>query len=96
MKVNSKGYPYTNFYYEGRPHCHLAHTFVWRAFNGDIPEGFEVDHIDNDRMNFKLENLQLLSKSQNNQKAYDSGNRMFVFGDTNPNSLKRKTSVYVQ
>ena len=90
LNINPKGYWTSNFYYEGRLHCHLAHTFVWRAFNGEIPKGFEVDHVDNDRLNFNLDNLQLLSKSQNNQKAYDSGNRMFIFGDTNPNSLVRK------
>lgn len=93
-KINKKGYPFTNFHYEGRAHCHLVHTFIWRAFNGKIPKGYEVDHKDNDRTNFKLENLQLLSKSENNQKSYDSGNRMFLFGDTNPNSIKRKSNVH--
>ena len=90
-KVNCKGYPYQNFYYNGKAWCHLVHTFIWRAFNGPIPEGYEVDHIDNNRLNFRLDNLQLLTKSANNQKSYDSGNRKFLFGDTNPNSLKRKT-----
>lgn len=92
-KVNKKGYPFTNFYYEGKLHCHLIHTFIWRAFNGPTPEGYEVDHVDNDRGNYALGNLQLLSKSENNQKAYDSGNRQFLFGATNPNSLQRKQHV---
>lgn len=90
LNISPKGYLKSNFYYNRRLNCHLAHTFIWRAFNGDIPKGYEVDHIDNDRTNNKLNNLQLLTKSQNNQKAYDSGNRLFLFGDTNPNSKKRK------
>jgi len=90
FKTNSKGYYFTNFYYDGRPHCHLIHTVVWMAFNGNIPEGYEVDHINNDRKDCDLGNLQLLTKSENNQKSYDSGNRKFLFGQTNPNSLTRK------
>ena len=80
IKVNKKGYPFTNFYYEKKLRCHLIHTFIWRAFNGDIPKGFEVDHKDDDRSNFQLSNLQLLTKSDNNQKSYDSGNRSGFMG----------------
>lgn len=90
LKTNRKGYLFTNFYYEGSSHCHLAHTVVWMAFNGPIPDGYEVDHINNDRKDNRLDNLQLLTKSENNTKAYNSGNRNFLFGQTNPNSLTRK------
>ena len=91
LNVSAKGYLTTNYYYEGRLHCHLAHTVIWRAWNNNtIPKGYEVDHIDNDRKNNRLDNLQLLTKSQNNQKSYDSGNRKFLFGQTNPNSRSRK------
>lgn len=90
MKVNAKGYLFTNFYYEGRLHCHLAHTVVTLAWLGEKKEGFEVDHINNIRTDNRAINLQYLTKSENNQKSYDSGNRTFLFGDTNPNSLVRK------
>lgn len=92
LNLNPKGYLTSNWYYNGKLNCHLAHTVIWRAFFGNIPDGYEVDHINNNRSDNRLDNLQLLTKSQNNQKAYDSGNRMFLFGDTNPNSLKRKAS----
>ena len=36
--------PVYKFLLRGESHCHLIHTFIWRAFNGDIPEGCEVDH----------------------------------------------------
>lgn len=48
---------------------HLAHTLVWRWHNGDIPDGMFIDHIDRDRLNNKIENLRLCTKSQNNQNA---------------------------
>ena len=90
LSLNAKGYLFSNFYYKGRLHCHLAHTVVWWAFNGEKPPNHEVDHKNNDRVDNRLDNLQLLSKSANNKKSYDSGNRNFLFGQTNPNSKTRK------
>jgi hypothetical protein len=42
------------------------HNAVWIYFNGKIPAGYEVDHIDTDALNNKIENLRLATKSQNN------------------------------
>lgn len=81
-KVNPKNYHFTNFYYEGRLRCHVIQRVVWMAFNGNIPEGLEIDHINNDRGDNRLCNLQMLSKSDNNQKSYDSGNRLRKFHGT--------------
>ena len=41
------------------------HRLVWMAFRGAIPKGLEVDHIDMDKANNELENLRLLTRSQN-------------------------------
>lgn len=90
FKTNKKGYLFTNFYYNGKLRTHVIHRVVWYAFHGDIEDKYEIDHVDNNRKNNSLNNLQLLTKSQNNQKAYDSGNRLFLFGQTNPNSNTRK------
>ena len=46
-----------------------VHRFVWEAFNGKIPQGMEVDHIDDDRSNNDLSNLRLLTHGQNVSKA---------------------------
>lgn len=96
VKVNKKGYLFTNFYYDGKVHTKLIHRIVAEVYLGDIPLGMEVDHINNVRSDNRVENLQYLTKSENNKKAYLSGNRDFLFGDTNPNSLVRKASKNVQ
>ena len=43
----------------------LAHRVVWILANGPIPHGFEIDHVDNNPLNNKLENLRLATRSQN-------------------------------
>ncbi|NNR90766.1 HNH endonuclease [Escherichia coli] len=43
----------------------LAHRIVWVMFNGDIPEGMEIDHINGIRHDNRIENLRLVKKSAN-------------------------------
>ena len=35
---------------------------VWEAFQGDIPQGFRVSHIDGDKQNNRLDNLKLVEE----------------------------------
>lgn len=44
-----------------------AHRIVWEMFNGQIPDGMEIDHIDRDSGNNRIENLRLASRVQNMQ-----------------------------
>lgn len=39
-------------------------------YNIDIEKGFEVDHINNDKMDDRIENLQLLSRENNIRKSH--------------------------
>ena len=43
----------------------FLHVYVWKLKNGEIPEGFEVDHIDRDGLNCQISNLRLATKSEN-------------------------------
>jgi hypothetical protein len=47
----------TNSYY--------VHRAVWEYHNGDIPSGYEIDHIDHNRQNNCLENLRLVTRREN-------------------------------
>lgn len=43
----------------------LAHRIVWLWHNGPIPEGFEIDHIDGDNRNNRIENLRAVPHVEN-------------------------------
>lgn len=43
----------------------LVHRLVWEAFIGTIPEGMQVNHIDEDKTNNRLDNLNLLTCKEN-------------------------------
>ena len=45
------------------------HKLVWEHFNGAVPEGFEIDHKNNERLDNRIENLQLLTHADNARKC---------------------------
>ena len=51
----------------------LVHRLVWLAFKGEIPQGLEIDHIDQNIHNNRLDNLQLTTHRENVRKARYQG-----------------------
>lgn len=43
----------------------LVHRVVWETFNGAIPKGMEINHIDENTSNNALSNLSLLTHKEN-------------------------------
>lgn len=48
----------------GQTRTMLLQTVVWRAFNGEIPDGHHIGYKDGDKENCSLENLELLEGSR--------------------------------
>jgi len=42
------------------------HRFVWEQTNGEIPKGYIIHHIDENKRNNKLENLQMMTSKEHN------------------------------
>lgn len=51
----------------------LLHIAVWEAMNGKIPKGHDIHHIDHDKSNNAIENLELYTKSEHARK-FSTGN----------------------
>lgn len=49
--------------------CYFIHRFVFEAIKGKIPDGYQVDHINEIKTDNRIKNLQLLTKKQNIQKS---------------------------
>jgi len=63
--INIKGTPIT------------VHKFIWNVLlKREIPEEMIVDHVDGDPLNFTLENLRVVTYSQNNHNKTSKGSKV--------------------
>lgn len=60
-------YRFVGHYNLGKKHF-LVHRVIWEAFNGPIPEGYDIDHIDGNPHNNAISNLQAITHKENIQK----------------------------
>lgn len=67
---NGKGYKIVSLSKNGKWKSFLIHRLVYGAFVGIIPDGYQIDHINNNKTDNRLQNLQLLTVSENNKKRF--------------------------
>ena len=46
------------------------HRAVWEYYNGEIPKGYDIHHIDGNPLNNSIENLSCVSKSEHQKIHY--------------------------
>jgi hypothetical protein len=63
--VNKPGYQYVTIRVDGGQQPKTLHRLVAQAFIGDVPDGSVVDHINGDRQDNRVENLRILTHSEN-------------------------------
>ena len=68
--TQGKAYPALSFFWNGKNRSFSLSKFVYAWFKGAVPEGYVVDHKDNNPFNNTLDNLQLLTKQANNIKRF--------------------------
>lgn len=49
------------------------HRILAHCFKGGIPEGMTVDHLDGDKLNNDLDNLEIVTHAENTKRAYAAG-----------------------
>lgn len=67
---NGKGYKTVLLSKNGKKIRFYVHRLVYTAFVGVITDGYQIDHINNNKTDNRLQNLQLLTSSENNKKRY--------------------------
>lgn len=59
------GYLKVVVYIKGKSNNFLVHRIVYEAFFGQIPDGMSIDHVDGNKVNNHISNLQLLTPEEN-------------------------------
>lgn len=72
----------------------LVHRIVYETFKGNILDGYEIHHKDHNKLNNCINNLEMVTKSQNQKYNHihkDTKNK--IKGENNPNSLLTEKEV---
>lgn len=66
---NGNGYKTVKLSKDGKMKTYYVHRLVYEAFKGNIPNGLVIDHINDNKNDNSLSNLQLLTQRKNAEKA---------------------------
>ena len=64
-QINRRGYYQVGLYKQSIGKNYKVHRLVYEAFNGQIPEGLQVNHINEVKTDNRLENLNLMTHKEN-------------------------------
>ena len=67
---NGLGYKQIKLRLNGSRYNRYIHRLIWETFNGSIPDGYEINHINHDKSDNRLVNLELVTHSDNLHKAF--------------------------
>lgn len=74
-----------------------VHRLVWETFKGEIPEGMQIDHIDGNPENNRLDNLRCVTPKENSNnpntiwKIQGKNNRMY--GKKHTEKTRKRMSI---
>ncbi len=68
--TKDKSYPKVSFSYKNRAVAIPLSRVIYVWFMGDIPDGYVVDHIDNNPYNTQLNNLRIMTIGENIRKRF--------------------------
>jgi hypothetical protein len=93
--LNHGGYPTTGLVLNGKPRSKLVHRLVMEAFVGPCPQGYEVNHIDGDKANCRLTNLEYVTPGDNQRHSYRTGLRERRYAGTHENKLTEQQVIEI-
>jgi len=59
---------------------YLLHRIIWQLHYGSIPDNLQVDHINSNKLDNRIENLQLLTLAKNSQRNHSSRGYKIING----------------
>jgi hypothetical protein len=58
-------YSVVHFVKDGKRYKRFVHRLVWENWGGDIPEGYEINHLDFNKSNNCISNLECITRQEN-------------------------------
>lgn len=88
IEAHRTGYGMVRVSIGGKPHQAMAHRLVWVNFRGPIPPNREINHINGNKMDNRLSNLELCTRGENISHAFRTGLRKprYQGGESNPSA----------
>lgn len=93
--VNSKGYYVISYEYTKVK----AHRATWAAFNGNLDPDLQINHIDSNKLNNSIENLELVTQSENLIHRFQQpncGRKKLKFDDATEIKALWNNGIYTQ
>ena len=91
VPIYDSGYGYKVFeiYFISKKPRYRVNRFFWECYNGIISDKLQIDHINNNKTDNRLENLQCIPPSQNSKKSA-------IFRDKLYYKNIRKNNIYIK
>lgn len=68
--MKNDGYLRYFLYLNRQRKVYLAHRLIYEVFNGEIKENYQINHIDGNKQNNHIDNLEMVTGSQNMQHSF--------------------------
>jgi hypothetical protein len=91
--VTPCGYISVSLSNKGKRETWLLHRLVMNNFIGKCPKDKEVNHIDGNKLNNHVSNLEYITKSQNHKHAFSIGIKKAIRGSIHVNTTLNEDQV---
>ena len=87
LQKHPAGYLIFTIFNNSKGKSYYVHRYVYECFYGNIPKDKQVDHIDNNKINNNIKNLQLLTPKENINKSHSKKVKSY-------NTKKKEVQIY--
>lgn len=94
LTKDSNGYIYAILSKNGKSKQVALHRILYQTFKGDLLDGLVVDHIDNNKLNNSLNNLQQISIRENASKDRGIGTSKYLGVCLDKRRNKWRATIY--